>query len=103
MDGSRIREAVTGRAPSSHDRAHSSQPLKTEGQIRCPIVFLATEHASRRDLAGMLGAACRNKVTGTGILVYVQANGPAFRPKTKKDDRRSKSRTRWSPAASVCR
>jgi hypothetical protein len=36
-----------------------------------------------RGLAGML-AACRNKVTGTGILVYVQAGGPAFRPKSEK-------------------
>jgi hypothetical protein len=47
-----------------------------------------------RGLAGMLGVAWRNKVTGTGILVYVQAGGPAFRPKAKKDDRRSKPRTR---------
>jgi hypothetical protein len=37
-----------------------------------------------RELAGMLGAAWRKKVTGTGILVYVQSIGPAFRPKSEK-------------------
>ena len=43
-------------------------------------------HGARkpRGLAGMLGAAWRNRVTGTGILVYVEANGPAFRPTSEK-------------------
>jgi hypothetical protein len=49
-----------------------------------PYRILGHGACKPRGLAGMLGAAWRNKVTGTGILVYVQASGPAFRPKSEK-------------------